>query len=63
MRKPPKNTRCDATIGYELGRGGEPLLIRCSNMATQTIRVMFETWVCDGCAEALKEKYLKKSSK
>lgn len=61
MRKPPKNTQCDAHVGWEMRDNSSPVAIRCPNMATQTIaasnRVMFDTYVCDDCAIVLRKKY------
>jgi hypothetical protein len=53
-RRPPKDARCDATLGWHTDRVGKPVLTRCSFPATETVwcfgAVGKELWVCELCA-------------
>lgn len=53
-RKPPKDARCDATIGSRLDSVGSPVLTRCPFLATETVwcpgTFGKELWLCVLCA-------------
>jgi hypothetical protein len=51
-RKPPKDARCDATIGSGSDAIGQPVIYGCRQMAVETLWsvhyavVSRETWLC-----------------
>ncbi len=54
-KKPLPGARCDAIIGSTTDKAGAPVLVRCSNIAAETVIAFMETWVCRSCAEAMEK--------
>jgi len=54
-RRPPKDARCDASVGTDT-QGHAPIVVRCPSPATVELKgggLPFETWVCELCASKL----------
>jgi hypothetical protein len=56
-RRPPKDARCDTTIGSSIDSVGSPVLTRCPFPATETVwcpgAFGKELWVCELCASKM----------
>lgn len=58
--KPPKDTRCDMSVGWSPDQYGQPIIHRCPKWAMETVwypghPATHEVWVCTEHAESLAE--------
>jgi len=53
LLRPPKDARCDFSIGWGYDNLGAPVLHRCPNPATVTglakAGIVREIWMCESC--------------
>lgn len=59
-RRPPAEQPCDAHTGVSSDQLGQPVVLRCENMATETCKatsgMVPEVWLCEEHAETLADK-------
>lgn len=56
--KPPIDTRCEAIVDTDYSTGN-PRLIRCANLAAETVKSklgIFSEYLCHRCAQIMEEK-------